>query len=334
MTHLLSSIAQLLSSMERHANLVGSFTRTGSARDLRARHVLDGASFYVLNDFLETVRKKVMRRLVTDEGVSRRRLLRHAAAWAAVVGNVLSWLSLRAVADDPARFSIGLSVQGRPIAAIRAGAGPVRIVLVGGIHTGNEINTVDLVATLAQHFTTNPGAVPVATSLTFIPALNVDGIALGTRTNARDVDLNRNWPARWQPQAYHDEGVVYGGAAPLSEPETAALYAMLQAVRPHAVLSWHSEYPPSGEAEGNNAALGVNGSVTGKTLARAFAADAGMDYLDAWTAYPITGQLLDTLEDLGTPGMDIELPSHDGVFLDANLAGLQRVIDDLVAALR
>jgi hypothetical protein len=76
------------------------------------------------------------------------------------------------------------------------------------------------------------------------------------------------------------------------------------------------------------------GGVTGKTLAHGFAAASGVDYLEAWTAYPITGQLLDTLEDLGVPGMDIELPSHGGIFFAENLAGLQAVIDELVTALR
>jgi len=109
---------------------------------------------------------------------------------------------------------------------------------------------------------------------------------------------------------------------------------MLHVFRPHAVLSWHSQYPPSGEAEGNSAALDSAGGVTGKTLARAFAESADAAYLEQWTAHTITGQLLDTLEDLGVPGMDIELPSHDGIFFAENLAGLQRVVAELVATLR
>ncbi len=228
---------------------------------------------------------------------------------------------------------IGMSVQGRPITAVHIGDGAARIVAVGGIHTGAERNTVALVSAFAEYFLANPDAVPAGARVTLVPAVNVDGLALGTRVNAHSVDLNRNWPSRWQPDAMHNDEIVSGGESPLSEPETAALYALLMRIQPHVVLSWHSAYSPSGEAEGNAATLGATG-VTGKDLARAFADGAGMDVLDEWTAYAITGQLLDTLADLGIPGVDIELPSNDGTFFDQNLAGLLRVMDTVVTALR
>jgi murein tripeptide amidase MpaA len=152
-----------------------------------------------------------MRRAATDAAFSRRSLFKGVAAvGATAAGNALPLQPGHAAADGPARFPIGVSVQGRPIDAIRVGAGAIRVMIVGGIHTGNEINTVDLVATFADYFTANAAATPAAASLTFIPALNIDGIALGRRTNARDVDLNRNWPARWQPEAYHDDEIVSG----------------------------------------------------------------------------------------------------------------------------
>lgn len=263
------------------------------------------------------------------KALSRRRLLRNVA------GLTVACIPPRhAAAEAPTNFVIGASVQGRPIRAMRFGSGPARVVALGGIHTGEEINTVDLVATFAEHFAAHTGDLPAGATLTLIPALNIDGVALSRRINARDVDLNRNWPARWQPQARHGEEIVSAGTAPLSEPETAALSALLRTYRPHAVLSWHSQYPPSGEAEGNSALLGQMGNVTGKTLARAFAESAGTDYLEEWTAYEITGQLLDSLAELGIPGMDIELPANEGIFFAQQLAGLRRVIDEVVAAIR
>lgn len=273
-----------------------------------------------------------MRTAAGDRTLSRRRVLRHAAVTGLIAAGALPNAPIRAAAPVP--FLIGDTVQGRPIRAVQFGSGPARVVALGGIHTGIEINTVDLVATLADYFTANPGDLPAAATLTLIPALNMDGVALGTHVNAREVDLNRNWPARWQPEGIHGDGIVSGGAAPLSEPETAALSAFLTKFRPHAVLSWHSDYPPSGEAEGNSAALGPAGSVTGKTLARAFAESASTDYLEEWIAYPITGHLLDTLADLGIPGVDIELPAYTGIFFAGQLAGLRRVIDEVITALR
>ncbi|MHB8647633.1 MAG: hypothetical protein ACYDAR_17770 [Thermomicrobiales bacterium] len=82
------------------------------------------------------------------------------------------------------------------------------------------------------------------------------------------------------------------------------------------------------------AALETAGAVTGKMLPHSFAAGSGFDCLEELTAYPITGQLLDTFTDLGVPGMDNELSANDGIFFDENLAGLQSVIDELVIALR
>lgn len=67
-----------------------------------------------------------------------------------------------------------------------------------------------------------------------VPALNVDGVAAGTRWNANGVDLNRNFPWGWR----EDDG----GPAPLSEPESAAAVALIDRLQPDIVVWVHQPY--------------------------------------------------------------------------------------------
>lgn len=77
---------------------------------------------------------------------------------------------------------------------------------------------------------------------------NPDGIARGTRGNARGVDLNRNFPAsNWSAEMVHFKGRREGprdieispGERAGSEPETRALIALLDRLRPRAVVAMH-----------------------------------------------------------------------------------------------
>src|SRR5712672_3325200 len=84
---------------------------------------------------------------------------------------------------------VGHSVQHGPITLVHvAGPGP-RILVVGCIH-GNEPAGIAIVRALER---THPKA-----DLWLVPDLNPDGVAAGTRQNARGVDLNRNFPSLWQ----------------------------------------------------------------------------------------------------------------------------------------
>ncbi len=64
--------------------------------------------------------------------------------------------------------------------------------------------------------------------------MNPDGEAESGRGNAAGVDLNRNWPtANFRPSRAH-------GPSPLSEPETQAVFKLMEDARPSLVIVLHS----------------------------------------------------------------------------------------------
>ena len=122
---------------------------------------------------------------------------------------------------------IGTSAEGRPIRAQLVGSAraPVKLLVVGTIH-GNERAGTAITRRLRR---VRP---PRGTALWIVDDANPDGIGADTRQNANGVDLNRNFPYRWQPQ----DGVYESGPGPLSEPETQALQRLFERVRPRVTL--------------------------------------------------------------------------------------------------
>jgi len=155
--------------------------------------------------------------------------------WLLTLACVLCACASPPIAREPAHHSsaawrtIGASVEGRPIDAITVGGGPRRMLLIGGIH-GDEregLGAVDRAVEIAH-------AHGHAWTTTIVRDMNPDGTARGTRTNARGIDLNRNWPARnFKPGRAR-------GAQPLCEPETLAVHALIEDIRPSIVVVFHS----------------------------------------------------------------------------------------------
>jgi murein peptide amidase A len=115
---------------------------------------------------------------------------------------------------------IGRSALGRPIFARRFGGAGAPLLVMGGIH-GDEPASVDALLELAARL--DPAGLPPP--LWLLPAANPDGLAEGRKNSARDVDLNRNFPAR-SFATFHAPG-YFPGPAPLSEPETQAIAALV-----------------------------------------------------------------------------------------------------------
>ncbi len=123
------------------------------------------------------------------------------------------------------------SVEGRPIEVVRVGDGAEVVLVVAGIH-GNEAAGIPLVRQLVTEAEGGPEWLEGRT-LVVVPEMNPDGVAADTRTNSRGVDLNRNWPAANRAER------PKSGAAPLSEPESAAMARLIDEVRPARILTIH-----------------------------------------------------------------------------------------------
>jgi protein MpaA len=140
-------------------------------------------------------------------------------------------------------FSIGTSVQGRNITAYSFGNGASKIIFVGTTH-GDEKSSTHTLNSFVDSLEVNYGNIPAHRTIIVIPNLNPDGYAASRRTNANNVDLNRNFPANdWKQgvtmpdNSYNPNG---GGSAPLSEPESRALANYVLAQNPRLVLTYHA----------------------------------------------------------------------------------------------
>jgi protein MpaA len=139
---------------------------------------------------------------------------------------------------------LGYSADGRPITAVETGDPDTRYktLVVGCIH-GNEPAGIAIAERLAS---TRP---PAESDLWIVADLNPDGAAAGTRGNAHGVDLNRNFPSRWQRLS----GIYYSGPRPLSERETRIAYRLIQHLRPAVSIWFHQHRDLVDDSSGNRA---------------------------------------------------------------------------------
>ena len=140
---------------------------------------------------------------------------------------------------------IGRSVEGRPIMAYRKGNPEAsrKVLILGQMHGDERAGPV------TARYIIDHVPVSLNADVWFIPTMNPDGRAHGTRQNARGVDLNRNWPMNWKPGP---RGETYPGPRPASEPETRAMMAFLDKMQPKFVSSIHQPYGKIGRYDDKN----------------------------------------------------------------------------------
>lgn len=77
-------------------------------------------------------------------------------------------------------------------------------------------------------------------NLLFIPALNPDGLVLETRTNANEVDINRNFPTNnW---VLGERNRYFGGEKPNSEIETQFVINVIEKYAPKLIITLHTPF--------------------------------------------------------------------------------------------
>jgi len=222
------------------------------------------------------------------------------------------------------RTVIGFSFAGRPIEVYTFGNGERKRMIVAGIHGGYEGNTIALAEELIAWLDAHPDWVPPDKTLYILRSLNPDGEARGrdkyARSNARNVDLNRNfpvnWRATWERKGCWNELTLSGGAFPGSEPETQALMDFLQLHPVEALISYHS------------AALGIfpGGEPWDRAsirLARALSEVTGYPFPPIQTGCVYTGTLPDYAVSLGAAAVDVELSNHQDTDFEKNLQALK-----------
>ncbi len=152
---------------------------------------------------------------------------------AAVLCVLTCCLILAGVAAASERTVIGHSLQDRPLVATVSGSAeaPLHVLVVGCVH-GNEAAGIGV----ARRLIASPPLRRV--ELWVVPSLNPDGVAAGTRGNARGVDLNRNFPFAWRPL----DGLEYSGPRPLSEPESRAAARLTRRLRPDLTIWFHQPF--------------------------------------------------------------------------------------------
>jgi protein MpaA len=137
--------------------------------------------------------------------------------------------------------SYGTSLDGTKLTVYRSSRNE-EILILANIH-GDESETTIVVSEALRCIP--EGDLKAAVIL----CANPDGTIRGTRGNARGVDLNRNFPtSNWSPDpvCYKTRAndardiALSPGSAPASEPETAALIALIDRIRPRAIVSLHS----------------------------------------------------------------------------------------------
>ena len=142
--------------------------------------------------------------------------------------------------SDRRELVIGHTVLGRPIQAVcfqPAGYAKPRptALLFGAIH-GDEPVSQLMLERLADELVERPPG----RETWIIPVVNVDGLMAGTRNNANDIDLNRNFASKtWGEQRRPGYNP---GASAEDQPETQALVKLIDEIKPHRIITVHATY--------------------------------------------------------------------------------------------
>lgn len=244
----------------------------------------------------------------------------------------------------PKNAVVGTSVQGRVIETYTYGTGSTTLLFVGGVHGGYEWNSTLLAYEFIDALENGTFLVPAHLRFVIIPTLNPDGLfeVVGTsgrfitseippndahttgrgRFNANDVDLNRNFDCKWQPESTWRSKVVSAGTAAFSEPEAQTLKRVVESEDPAAVVFWHSQANTVYASE-------CEAGVLPQTLAimNAYADAANYNSVASFDAYPVSGDAEGWLASIGIPAITVELETRTSSEWQRNQAGIKALLE-------
>ncbi|MES2876356.1 MAG: DUF2817 domain-containing protein [Patescibacteria group bacterium] len=217
----------------------------------------------------------------------------------------------------------GTSLKGRPLSAFIYGSGGPVTMYVGGIH-GSEPSSTSLMKAWMGELDRNPARY-AGKRIVVVPGINPDGLAAGTRTNSRGVNLNRNFPTdNWTKSIKDTDGThaAGGGESPLSEPEAAALAKLTTSYQPRLLLSFHAV---------GSLAIGDPGGYSAGYASK-YASLVG--YRDGTNTsssnfdYNVTGGYEDwTFRNAGIPSIVVELSSYTSVSYSGHYDALWAMLE-------
>jgi len=218
---------------------------------------------------------------------------------------------------------IGYSIKGRAIIAYTFGSGGSVILFTGGMH-GSEPSSTSTMQAWVNYLQSNGFKIPADKKVVIVPNTNPDGIAAGSRNNANNVNIDRNFPAsNWRPDIDTASGTLPtgGGTSAGSEPETAALIALTRSLRPRLEVSFHAQGSLVGANQyGDSIAIGTK-------YARTVGYGTMIGNAEEVMGYSITGEYEDWMgQEMGIPAILIELPTTSGNYLNSQLTALLNLL--------
>lgn len=242
----------------------------------------------------------------------------------------------------PIHTVIGQSVEGRNIDAYTYSKGETLVAFVGGIHGGYEWNSVVLAYKFIDYLDTNPEAIPENMTVVVIPSANPDGVyrivgkegrftsadvpkdkpTEAGRFNVHEVDLNRNFDCKWQPESTWRQKVVSAGSKPFSEPEAIAIRDFVLENTPESVIFWHSQ---SGAVYASECENGILPETL--KIMNVYAQASGYRAVKAFDAYATTGDAEGWLASINIPAITVEMTTHETLEWEKNLAGIKALFE-------
>lgn len=211
---------------------------------------------------------------------------------------VLAVLPVGAFAQDS--FVFGHSEMGRELVCVRLGDADAEksMLLTFAVHgfegayaqDGQVL--VEIARQVIAHYETKPQDL-CGHALYVVPCVNPDGLAEGTtedgfgRMNAREIDINRDFPVRWKPM---NTDRYRTGDAPFATAEARAIRDLVETVKP----SW-----------GVDVHGWIHGVYGSKALAKVFQQSFGFSER---RSYQSGGKLSQWLEEQLEAAVLIELP--------------------------